>query len=486
MQTEQRAHLTTIVVHYIIAATVFGFYGARVCPMLDSLSAWQTFQYVAVTFGIMLPLRLVTLIKDKQDCFSLRNDLFIFTTSGILLALVFNHSYLFPLDSNLKTVFGMAALGLLAGLDIRWRQQHRNYVSNVESCSSSELAQKQHSIATRLGWAFSGLIVLLTVILGMIVVKDLEWLARNPSAIHDGSGGLSIIKEFFYVAAVLLAYTSTILYQWLAFLRELMRSQQEVLSATSSGDFSKRVPVFYRDEIGHIATLTNHMVEQLIAQKQEVEDTRDVAIVGLSALAESRDNETGAHIVRTQEYVKAMALKLQQHPDFKTQLDDETIELLYKSAPLHDIGKVGIPDAILLKPGKLTDDEFEIMKQHPYIGAQALETAQARGGNNGFLHFAKEIALTHHEKWNGSGYPAGLSGDNIPLSGRLMAIADVYDALISKRVYKPAFSHEKAMGIIEEGRGSHFDPRIVDAMFEIEEQIKAIAAQHKDQETLAA
>ena len=215
----------------------------------------------------------------------------------------------------------------------------------------------------------------------------------------------------------------------------------------------------------------------------EVVLTQDVTIRALASLAETRDNETGNHIRRTQYYVQCLAEALRDHPRFADHLDDRTIDLLFKSAPLHDIGKVGIPDAILLKPGRLTDEEFTIMKRHALIGREALLAAldgQAEDRVE-FLRYAMEIAAGHHEKWDGSGYPAGLAGDDIPLSARLMAVADVYDALISRRVYKPAFPHEKAVSIIIEGRGGHFDPDIVDAFLRVAEEFRAIAARYTDE-----
>ena len=159
------------------------------------------------------------------------------------------------------------------------------------------------------------------------------------------------------------------------------------------------------------------------------------------------------------------------------------MELLHKSAPLHDIGKVGIPDHILLKPGKLSEDEFEIMKSHTTLGGSSLEIAADRLGTNSFLNLAREIALTHHERWDGKGYPLGIKGDDIPISGRLMAVADVYDALISKRVYKEAFSHDKACRIITEWQGVNFDPRMVKAFFAIEDQFLEIAGEFQDNTT---
>jgi putative two-component system response regulator len=213
----------------------------------------------------------------------------------------------------------------------------------------------------------------------------------------------------------------------------------------------------------------------------EVMAIQDVTILAMASLAETRDNETGNHIRRTQNYVKALALQLQQHPRFSHYLTDQQIEILYKSAPLHDIGKVGIPDRILLKPGKFTPDEFEIMKTHSVLGYNAIAHAEQQLSTPvDFLSCAKEIALSHQEKWDGSGYPHALKGDEIPVSARLMAVADVYDALISRRVYKEGMPHEKAVSIIRDGRGQHFDPDITDAFLAIHEEFYAIAIRFGD------
>jgi putative two-component system response regulator len=213
----------------------------------------------------------------------------------------------------------------------------------------------------------------------------------------------------------------------------------------------------------------------------EVMAIQDVTILAMASLAETRDNETGNHIRRTQNYVKALALQLQQHPRFSQYLTDQQIEILYKSAPLHDIGKVGIPDRILLKPGKFTPDEFEIMKTHAMLGYKAIAHAEQQLSTPvDFLSCAKEIALSHQEKWDGSGYPHALKGDEIPISARLMAVADVYDALISRRVYKEGMPHEKAVSIIRDGRGQHFDPDITDAFLAMHEEFYAIATRFGD------
>ncbi len=235
-----------------------------------------------------------------------------------------------------------------------------------------------------------------------------------------------------------------------------------------------------RDTLKH----QNAWLEQEVQKRtHQVQRIQDVTIIAMASLAETRDNETGNHILRTQRYTKALALSLRKRSKFAAALDDATIELLFKSAPLHDIGKVGIPDHILLKPGKLDDAEFEIMKTHTTLGLDAIRrAAQHLDGEDGFLRIAGEIAHAHQEKWDGSGYPQGLSGTAIPLSARLMAVADVYDALISKRVYKPAFSHEKAVEIIRAGSGSHFDPELVSVFDEIEAEFRAIAREFSDGE----
>lgn len=226
----------------------------------------------------------------------------------------------------------------------------------------------------------------------------------------------------------------------------------------------------------------NQYLENEVAKRtREVSAIQYVTILALTSLAETRDSDTGNHIRRTQHYVKALAMKLKSHPSFGYFLSETTIDTLFKSAPLHDIGKVGIPDAILLKPAKLTLEEFELMKTHATLGKDAIEEAEKQLGMEvPFLSIAKEIAYTHHEKWDGSGYPLGLKGSQIPISGRLMAVADVYDALISRRVYKEPMSHESAVSIMLEGKGKHFDPDVINAFLELQDTFKEIAKTYAD------
>ena len=226
------------------------------------------------------------------------------------------------------------------------------------------------------------------------------------------------------------------------------------------------------------ATYLEQEVERRTA---EVKEIQEVTVLTMASLAETRDNETGQHILRTQRYVRMLAVELQQHPRFCGYLSDAQIDLLFKSAPLHDIGKVGIPDRILLKPDRLTPEEMEIMKTHTTIGRDTIEAAERRLGHPvPFLVCAKEIAHSHQEKWDGSGYPQGLAGDAIPIAARLMALADVYDALISRRVYKPPFTHEQAAHMIQQGSGTHFDPDVVQAFSRVQSRFRDIALEFAD------
>lgn len=228
----------------------------------------------------------------------------------------------------------------------------------------------------------------------------------------------------------------------------------------------------------------NAFLEAEVARRMsENQLIQDVSIHALARLAETRDSETGKHLLRTREYMRILARELRPHARFSRFLSDHAVELMSKSAPLHDIGKVGIPDYILLKAGNLDPGEWEIMKTHARLGAEAIEQAERDADQPvEFLAMAKDIAHYHHERWDGKGYPEGLSGDAIPVSARLMAIADVFDALISKRVYKAAMSFEEARDIIARDRGKHFDPDVVDAFLAAFEDIKYIAEHYRDTE----
>lgn len=219
--------------------------------------------------------------------------------------------------------------------------------------------------------------------------------------------------------------------------------------------------------------------EQVMERTRRLDNLQNAILVALASLAETRDDDTGQHVKRTQQYVRVLATAVAEHPKFN--LSPAAIDTIYKTSSLHDIGKVGVPDSILLKPGPLTKEEFEEMKKHTILGRNTIMTAERSiDAPEEFLTVAREIATYHHERWDGRGYPEGLSGEKIPVPARIMAIADVYDALTSKRVYKDAIPHDKAVEIILSERGTHFDPDIVDAFIKNIDIFKQIAHEHGD------
>lgn len=203
-------------------------------------------------------------------------------------------------------------------------------------------------------------------------------------------------------------------------------------------------------------------------------ETQMETIFSLAKLAQSRDDDTGEHLTRVQNYCRILSEELAKDSPYSKDIDDNFINDIVNASTLHDIGKVGISDLILLKNAKLTEDEFEVMKTHTIIGAKTLEDVHSKFGDNSFIRMGKVIARSHHERWDGKGYPDGLSGEHIPLPARIMAIADVYDALSTKRVYKDAYPQEKCVQIIKEGRGTQFDPYIVDAFLKVADEFDAI------------
>ena len=308
-------------------------------------------------------------------------------------------------------------------------------------------------------------------------------LVRTPSWASS-----AIFVECVVVGALVSAMFVAASGVYLAFLGSLLATSMvlllSVLSYVRAGLFvSPGAPLVVVVTLFVLFFVTRFTIEKRRAYvwHKQLENARQVTIESMASVAETRDPETGAHIKRTQHYVKAIAEQLKRSGEHPNILTKEYIDLLFLSAPLHDIGKVGVPDHILLKPSRLTPAEFEVMKQHAEFGRKIIfSTAQRIEGDN-FLIIAGEIAATHHEKWDGTGYPHGLSGQDIPLSGRIMAVADIYDALISRRCYKEPFNHELATTLMRDARGTSFDPAVLDAFFRIENAIKEIAAKFSDE-----
>lgn len=340
-------------------------------------------------------------------------------------------------------------------------------------------------LSTRLNYRQRALILVysLLVLAIFLVVRfgllsaGLLWLFMMPilaTLLLSYRHGLWLV---FLVAIVLISVG--ILQHHEIIMRDYAITNSTLLWALVSGNFIL-LNLMATVSIGMLLQGLERSLNILARRTEEVLLTQDVTIDAMASLAEYRDHETGNHILRTQHYVKRLAELLQFHESFLDYLNTEKIDLLYRSAPLHDIGKVGVPDNILLKPGKLTSTEFEEMKKHTEIGHDALLKSEHKLGCTTFLSLAAEIAYSHHEKWDGSGYPRGLKGIEIPISGRIMAVADVYDALISRRVYKEPFSHSDAIDYINNNATSHFDPDISQVLIDNAEEFRNIAIQYAD------
>jgi len=475
---------TYATVQYIIAGAIFYLYGVQVCPFLDNLETSFLTQIIAALFTSLLLIRHCVFTyrwgssPNHYAKAQLMVDMALFAGGGLILALGNMIVFGFPIGASFRVMFGFIFLGYFVSLQLTLKTENNALKNKQEILNKSQTIQP---IGQKVRFVIFSLLIGAIVSLLMLMWKDLEWLSDIGNSVSMEQAVAWILYEFLFVCGVFCGYGIIITQYLTKNLSLSFEHQHEVLKAVKDGARNTQVPVTSNDEFRYLAENTNHMLASLKRSEETLNATRDASIYAISSLAETRDNETGAHIVRTQKYIKAICLYLKDKPKFMAYLSDERIALIVKSAPLHDIGKVGIPDSILLKPGKLTDEEFAIMKGHPLIGKQAIEKAEQQSGKMPFLEYAKEISESHHEKWDGSGYPYGLKGEDIPLSGRLMALADVYDALITQRVYKPAFSHEKSKAIILDGKGAHFDPDIVDAFLAVEAEFISIAQAHKDQ-----
>ncbi|MDI3323270.1 HD domain-containing protein [Pontibacterium granulatum] len=478
--------------HYLTAMLLFALYGVQVCPFLDSLTTTQLLAPILIAFCVQWALRMKLEAGLEQRTYKqqvkhqFKIDLGLFLIFGAGLGLYNWLNYGFPMESAGKVIVGMSVLGFLIACELAL---YREYLLAQKLTASNEQLQPDdnpYPLTQKFIWFAAICAIALIGVVFLVINKDLEWLIHTGNSIPLETSQRYILGEIIFVVGAMMIYILAIIVGYSRNLKLFIGAENATLARVSNGELNVQVPVTSNDEFGLMAVRTNQMIKALAARTKELSITRDASILGLASLAETRDNETGAHILRTQNYVRVLAEELAKQDKYHDQLDPETIDLLYKSAPLHDVGKVGIPDNILLKPGKLTDAEFEIMKGHPQIGADALAVAKAQLGSNSFLQTAREISLTHHEKWDGRGYPKGLKGEEIPISGRLMALADVYDALTTKRVYKPAFPHEKARAIIVEGRGSHFDPAVVDAFLALEQTFIDIATTYVDKQPTAA
>ncbi len=473
--------------HYAWSVAALSIYGGQVCPYIEGLGIPYWVAVLGVAFAVALAARpwLVRRFVISTPHMSMVRNQFVlemalFLTVAVTITIFNLIAFEFPVESGLKVLVGVFTLAFFASADLALQRERFLSEHFAQTGQYIEPGDKHFPITVKFLIIAVMSVTLLTAVIFLVISKDLEWLS-SLSYMDQSRARFAIFGELAFITVVILVGIFNLIASYSRNLKIFFAMENLSLKAVARGDFTNQVTVSTNDEFGVMAWYTNRMINDLRSKIDEIKRTQEATIHSLASLAEIRDMETGLHIIRTKLYVKALAEHLSPHPDFSEALDLDTIDLLHRSAPLHDIGKVGIPDSVLLKPARLTPEEFEVMKRHPVLGGDSLREAEKMLGGSSFLSLAREIAYSHHEKWDGSGYPKGLKGDDIPLSGRLMALADVYDALVFKRVYKPAIPHAETKQIIINDRGKHFDPRLVDAFLEIEDQFIAIASQYKEE-----
>ena len=472
-------------VHYMLVLAVMGGYGVGICPMVASVPKMPWFLLMGTALILMRGARwclsrFVFCIAPPRlqvaGLFFL--DVALLGLVGLVVSVLLDTWWGGGTRSSVEVITGFLSLGFFVGADLGLIHNRRLAMKIGRGLFTT--SGHFVSVSRKLVLVTVASLTAVTVTMIVVYFNDFCWLDSHIMTAEDRK---SVFFNQAFIITILMGYTANIVMTYARNIHLFLEEETRTLRAVSAGDFDTRVPVAFNNELGVIASYTNRMIAGLKEQNLMVERLRDVIINSMASLAETRDNETGSHIRRTQHYVKLLAETLAQVPAYGGVLPPSVVDLLYKTAPLHDIGKVGVPDAILLKTGPLTKEEFAVMKVHTLKGEEAIRRAELKmgpGADTSFLACAREIAGSHHEKWDGSGYPRGLAGSDIPLSARLMALADVYDALRSQRVYKEACPHEEARKIILEGRGTHFDPAVVDAFVACEHRFVEIAGCFED------
>lgn len=484
------------ITHYLLAAVVLALYGGVVCPFIADLTLTQLMTPIAVALALGFALRMTlraNVLGDVTDPNRsnqvLRIEFTSLVTAGVLYA-SFNDLVLdFPIGSAIKVMVGIVSIAAFAALESALRQE----LKTCEYCQANGIqitqSNSNRSFTSLMFLVAVAPVVIVTAVQTLAVQNEFWYLSKLATVAEVADSRHGALFESVFIAVVVIAYLVSVARRGTQLLRFHLDNQRATLRRVSEGHMQERVAVVSNDEFSSIARYTNAMLQSLETKNKAIKRTQEATILSLATLAETRDNETGSHIKRTQQYVRILAEHLAKNSTYAPYLSTAAIELIYKAAPLHDIGKVGIPDSVLLKPGKLTSSEYDTMKTHTSLGLRALEVVEESLGKQPFISCAKELVGSHHERWDGKGYPQGLAGTAIPLAGRLMAVADVYDALISKRVYKSAYSHQKAYDIIVADSGKHFDPLVVDAFIECESEFREIAQWHdeaQDDDRLAA
>jgi response regulator RpfG family c-di-GMP phosphodiesterase len=460
--------------HHMIAAALLTVYGYHVCNFVSGLAvaAWLSalapillLQWVARTALARSYVSAAAVGSRPRLAFLIEASAF--AIGGALLGAINVLIYGFPPGSGVKVGLGFFTVGLFAGADAAIARNLARFDDG--GLKPAELPHRA-PFALRAGLVAATIMSLLTAISSLLVLRAFEELTTGGR-----SGFLRVALELLFVLAVFMGYSFNLVRGLGNVIGRALREQIETLKASHGTVSDRRAVVATTDEFGLITREINVLLDALETNNRDASRANESMIRGLVTLAGARDNETGRHLQRTQRYVELIAQQLAADPAHAAKLSPQTIQLMRAAAPLHDIGKVGVPDRVLRKPGPLDAEEFALMRNHVGLGLGVLDDIVVDVGPTPFLEMARDVIAGHHERWDGRGYPHGLAGEAIPLAGRIMAVADVYDALRSPRVYKPAMAREEAKRVIMESGGTHFDPQVVVAFLLVEPEIARTA-----------
>jgi response regulator RpfG family c-di-GMP phosphodiesterase len=467
-----------ITAHYIFSIIILAIYGERVCPIIESIGQLDWTIRLTVVFTAIFcirPLIVKWVIakahwqKQPQRQFFL--EWFLFLVGASILAWYNSYENYADIVSTGKVFLGCTTFGFFIACDMALERQ-KLITGNLEIMDLSEHdAKVAFPITAKLVAIAVFSLIFMTSIMALVFLKDLYWFIDLEQDNYR-EGSVTFMRELFFVGGVILAEMTNLIFSFCRNLKQHFNNQNTSMEAVSKGDLNRYVMISSQDEFAVMGRYTNFMIEMLKERNRQLEETRQEIIQRLGRAAEYRDNETGMHVVRMSHFSEALAKK--------ANLSKEQCDLILQASPMHDVGKIGIPDNVLLKPGKLVGEEWTKMQSHVEVGAAILS-----GSDSPLMQLAEEIAATHHEKYDGTGYPNGLKGEEISIEGRIVPICDVFDALTSVRPYKKAWTVEDAINLIKKEKGKHFDPDLVDKFVSILPEILEIRERYSEKKSAA-
>ncbi|MBT3416242.1 MAG: HD domain-containing protein [Nitrospina sp.] len=462
-----------VTVHYIFSIVALAFYGEKVCPLLETIGKLEWSLRLVVVFTVLFLIRpllvksiVLKTVWQKQSQFQFLLELALFVVGALALGWYNSFENDASLGNNAKVYLGCTMFGFFIACDMALERQKLIAEDPDLVTGNIESAKVTFPITAKLTAVAVFSLIFMTSIMFLVFLKDLYWFI-DLGQDNYGQGSFFFLQELLFVGSVILAEMVNLIVSFCRNLKQFFHNQNASMEAVSNGNLDQHVMISSQDEFSVMGHYTNWMIEMLKKRNRELEKARREIVVRLGRAAEYRDNETGMHVIRMSNYSAALARA--------AKLPEEQCDLILQASPMHDVGKIGIRDSILLKPGKLDDEEWVNMKTHVNIGVSILS-----GGDSQIIQLAQEIAATHHEKYDGTGYPNGLKGEGISIAGRIVPVCDVFDALTSVRPYKEAWTVEDAIELLKREKGKHFDPDLVDKFISILPEILEIRARYSE------